>query len=711
MKQVLQNLKTGGIEVVEVPDPQIEPGRVIVRVVASVISAGTESHQVAGAAKGIVERVLEKPQLIRKGLQTLGERGVSGLRQQIATKYEGYSALGYSCAGRVVALGPDVTGVAVGQLVACGGIGFANHAELVSVPVNLCAPAPENVAAEHAAFATLGAIAMQGVRQADAKLGETVAVIGLGLVGLLTVQLLRAAGCTVVGIDPNENARRRGLACGCIAAIDSTGATTAVASASHGIGADAVIICAAAADSSPLVLAGELARSRGRVVMVGLTGMEIPREAYFRKELTFALSRSYGPGRYDRSYEEDGHDYPVDFVRFTEQRNMGCFLDLLAAGKLDLAPLITHRLALGDAPQAYALLKDPAADRCGIVLNFPATEISNAWKPTPAKVPTAGNFAGFGLIGAGAYAKAVLLPLFAKHGAGWRGVATRGGVTSTSVAKQFAFAFAATSPEEVIADASCGTIIIATRHDSHAKLAAAALRAGKNVWVEKPLALTTAELREVREAYRPGLKLVVGFNRPFSPLAEWMKKNLPAGGPVMMNYRVNAGLLPADHWTNDPKSGGGRLLGEGCHFLDFMRHFAGTPRRVTTSALGGGRADLPATGSFVVSVEFVNGSVGQLLYSAQGSPALPKERFEIFSGNACGVLDDFKRAQVFIGGETREHVLKQQDKGQAAMIEAFVKNGPANVEEVFTSSLLTLAAQASLERQAPVDFAEFAASV
>lgn len=712
MKQVLQNLKTGGVEVVDVPDPQIESGRVIVRVVASLISAGTEGHQVATAAKSVIERALDKPQLIKKGLKTLSESGVAGLRQQIAAKYEGYSPLGYSCAGIVIATGPDVTGIHIGQLVACGGVGYATHAEIVSVPVNLCAIASENVTAESAAFATLGAIAMQGVRQANAQLGETVAVIGLGLVGLLAAQLLRAAGCTVTGIDPNENARKRGLASGCAAATDLANAGATVIANSHGIGADAVIICAATSSSDPLALAGELARSRGRVIMVGATGMEIPREVYFKKELTLALSRSYGPGRYDRSYEEDGLDYPVDFVRFTEQRNMQCFLDLAATGKIDTAPLATHRFALADATAAYALLKDTTVDRVGIVLNYPQAEISNDWKPSPAKVPmigkNRGRSGGIGFIGAGGYAKNVLLPIFAKRaGVKFCGVATRTGATAASVAKQFGFAFAATSPDEVINDDGCDTIVIATRHDSHAQLAAAALRAGKKVWVEKPLALSIDELHEVRAALG-GQRLVVGFNRPFSPLISWLRKQMPVNTPVMMNYRVNAGMLPADHWTNDPKTGGGRLLGEGCHFLDFLRHFGGTPVRVHTTAMSGARVDLPATGNFCVSVSFANGSVGQLIYSSQGSPKLVKERFEIFSGNTCGVIDDFKCAQVFVGDKSLELELAAQDKGQRALAELFFGDGAIDAGDFFTSSLLTLAAQASLERQAAVDFASFA---
>lgn len=713
MKQVLQNLKTGGIELVDVPPPTIEPGRILVRVEYSLLSAGTEGHQVASAAKTLVERALEKPQLIRKGLKTLGERGVAGLREQIAAKYEGYSSLGYSCAGRVIALGPDVTGIQPGQRVACGGIGYANHAEEVSIPVHLCALAPESLSAEAAAYATLGAIAMQGIRQTDVKLGEGVAVIGLGLVGLLTVQLLRAAGCVVIGVDPNENARKRAVSCGAVAATAPENAAAAVANATRGIGADAVIICAATTGSEPLDLAGQLARSRGRVTMVGLTGMELPREAYFRKELTFALSRSYGPGRYDPAYEEQGVDYPVDYVRFTEQRNLQAFLDLAAAGRLDMTALTTHRFALADAAKAYALLKEQGLDRAGIVLEYPAAKNSNDWKTARTTVPTSGKFStttsGITLIGAGAHARATLLPLLKRReGVRLATVASRNSAQAASFVKQFGFSNATTDATAAATAPDSHAVFITTRHDSHAALATAALRAGKHVWVEKPLALDLSSLSEVEAAWRTrlDLRLVVGFNRPFSPLATWLRETFDPQAPIMMRYRVNAGMLPPSHWTNDPASGGGRLLGEGCHFLDFMRWFCNADATsVHTVALRAARADLPATANFAVNVSFADGSLGQLFYTSQGAPSLPKEHFEVSCGDRTGILDDFRAASVSHGQSAPvQKTLKAQDKGQAALLDAFLaamegSSSALNAESFLASSRLTLAAQASLERQ------------
>jgi polar amino acid transport system substrate-binding protein len=398
---------------------------------------------------------------------------------------------------------------------------------------------------------------------------------------------------------------------------------------------------------------------------------------------------------------------------------MQCYLDLLSAARIDSSKLTSHRFVLGEARQAYSLLAQREVDRVGIVLSYPFATANERNAPANrisaagvGKTRPGGTAVSF--IGAGAYAKGTLLPLFARQSdVHFCGVATRSGATSSSVAKQFAFAFAANSPEEIFRDDLCNSIVIATRHDTHAELAAAALRAGKNVWVEKPLALTVRELREVRDAWkaRPDLKLVVGFNRPFSPLVCWIKRDMPLVTPMMITYRVNAGWLPCDHWANDPTIGGGRLRGEGCHFLDVLRSFCGDPATVSTVAVAGsGRTDLLATGNFTVTVTFCNGSIGTVIYSAQGSSRLPKERIEIFCGNACGVIDDFKHAKIFIGEKVCEKEILHQDKGQSALIEAFVKNQPLNPEEFLTSSLLTLAAQASLERQMPVNIADFARS-
>ena len=723
MKQVLQDLKTGVIVVADTPDPSPSRGRVLVRVQASLLSAGTESAQVAKARQSLLEKVREKPELLRKGIAEFRDRGLAGIQEKLASKYEGFSELGYSCAGTVVDGGDQTGAIAPGTLVACAGVGYANHAEFVSIPGLLTAIAPAGVSADAAAYTTVGAIAMQGVRQSDAQLGEYVAVIGLGLVGLLTAQLLRANGCRVAGIDPSPAARQRALANGCDAVASPEEAPDAVMNLSQGIGADAVIICAATSESSPVELAGKLARSRGRVVMVGATGMTIPREEYFLKELSFTLSRSYGPGRYDRRYEEQGHDYPIDHVRFTEQRNMRAFLELIERGAVKTEPLTTHRFPVEQAPAAYALLNDRSVDRVGVLLQYPHSA------PAPARFsvqiapsrPVTDAAIGIGFIGAGAYAQGMLLPLLKKRAdVALRAVMTRNGSHALHASKRFGFEQATTRIEDVLGNPAVQLVFISTRHDSHAALACRALRAGKHVWVEKPLALTLEELKETVRSLRenPASRLVVGFNRPFSPDAAWLLKKLGAHGTRMMLYRVNAGFVPPDSWVHDPQSGGGRLLGEGCHFFDFLRHAAGAEAEsvhVETPATD--HADLQATGNFASTVRFTNGAVGQVLYSSQGAPGMGKEHFECFSGQTCGTLHDYREAEFFNGDRRESSGKHQQDKGQAALLDAFLRGlragqvPPMSIENVIESSLLTLAAQQSLITRQAVRLADLRPSL
>lgn len=711
MKQVLQELAGGRIVVADVPDVEPGPGLVLVRVETSLLSAGTEGAQVAAAGRSLLQRVLDNPALVHRGWEAARQRGLRALRDQVEGKTSGYQALGYSCAGTVLAADPAFPEFPVGARVACAGIGYANHAERVAVPGRLCARIPDGVPSDVAAYATLGAIALQGLRQAQVQVGETVAVVGLGLVGLLTVQLLKAAGCQVVGIDPAPPARQRALDGGCARVAAGEHAAEAVQAVSRGIGADAVIICAAAPDSSPVQLAGEVARSRGRVVMVGATGMEIPRELYFRKELTFALSRSYGPGRYDATYEELGWDYPVDHVRFTEQRNLQAFLDLADGGRITPAQLTTHRFPLADAEQAYALLKDRAADRAGILLTYPATERPALRRLDLKPVAVAGGDLGVGFVGAGEYACGVLLPLLRRvdHVA-LRGIATRQPAHGLSAASRFGFAFATAAADEVWREAATAAVFITTRHDSHARYAVDALAAGRHVWVEKPLALQLPELQAVAEAVRahPASVLAIGFNRRCSPLVQALQQRLPEA-PRLITCRINAGYLPPDHWTHDPVMGGGRLLGEGCHFFDLLCCLAGAPPvTVHTVALATDRRDLPPSANFAATVQFANGAVGQLQYSSAGPRALPKERVEVLGGGAAAVIEDFTRLTTYDHAGVHAETLRAQDKGQAELLRRFVAaargqgSRPLETREILVSSALTLAAQDSLTRGAPV---------
>ncbi len=717
MKQVLQDLESGQVVVRETPDPTPAPGRLLVRVQCSLLSAGTESAQVAKGRQSLLEKIRQKPELIRKGLDELRERGLAGVREKLASKFEGFTELGYSCAGEVVDSG-GATGIPPGTLVACAGAGLANHSEFVSIPWLLSAVAPAGVSPEAACYATVGAIAMQGVRQAQVQLGEYVVVIGLGLVGLLTSQLLRAAGCLVAGVDPSAGACRRAMAHGCDVAIPPDQAAAAVRQLTAGAGADAVIICAATSESTPVALAGQLARSRGRVIMVGATGMTVPREDYYLKELSLSLSRSYGPGRYDRGYEEEGHDYPIDYVRFTEQRNLRAFLELVQKGSVDAVRLTTHRFAVEEAPAAYATLNDRSVERAGVVLTYrsspPApTKFTIALKPA---APAGQDRIGVAFIGAGAYAQSMLLPLLKNRpDVVLRSVMTRSGSHAIHAAKRFGFESSSTDPNEILRDPNVRVVFVTTRHDSHAAFAGRALDAGKHVWVEKPLALDLDELRAVVAAWRrqPAARLVVGFNRPFAPSARWLLARLPSMVPRLLHYRVNAGFVPADSWVHDPKAGGGRLLGEGCHFFDFLREAAGgLAESVSAEPAGSTGAGWPAGADFVATVRFANGAVGQLIYSSQGAPGMRKEHFECFAGQSCGALHDFRDAEFFQGERAERFGRAGQDKGQAALLDAFlqcVRTGsapPVSPESLIESSLLTVAAQQSLAQRRPVALAE-----
>ncbi|MCS6772396.1 MAG: bi-domain-containing oxidoreductase [Kiritimatiellae bacterium] len=717
MRQVLLNKRTGAVEVVDVPDPVRRPGHLAVAVRASVISAGTESALRSSSGRSLLGRIAERPELIKKGLELLRDRGLHALQTHIESKTSGYEVLGYSCAGVVEEGDPAAPDLPPGTRIACGGVGYAMHAERVVVPRLLCVRVPEGVDDEAAAYTVIGAIALQGIRQAGAAVGENVAVIGLGLIGLFAVQLLRAAGCRVLGIDPSPRARERARDQGCLAVADLPDAIAAAAELTNGVGVDAALICASAPDSSPVALAGELARSRGRVVMVGATGMEIPRELYFRKELSFLMSRSYGPGRYDASYEEQGIDYPIDYVRFTEQRNMQAVLELAAAGAIHPGRLTTHRFPLQDAPAAYALLQDRDADRVGIVLTYasrparPAARIERTSAPRANEGTLNVSFAG-----AGGYATGVLLPLLQRqNGISLRGVAALRPDHAVAAANRFGFGFSTGDAREIIGDPATHVVFIATRHDTHAELAAAALQAGKHVWCEKPLALDAAGCEQVENALRSsGGVFAVGFNRRFSPLARMLREARDReGGPVFISIRVNAGRLPPSHWTQDPQIGGGRLLGEGCHFFDLLCFLADArPVRVFTEAIRSPRIDLPAHSNFASTVSFRDGSIGVVVYSADGSPRLSKERVEMYIGGRAAVLDDFNTLTIHEPNRDRVERLSAQDKGQRAMLDAFFaairgkQTFPQSPESILISSRLTLAAQDSLNAGKPVDIAD-----
>jgi len=651
MKQLVQDFKTGEVKLVDVPPPTVAPGMVVVRNAFSLVSAGTEKSTVEMGQASLIGKARLRPDLVRQLMGTVKREGVAAAMRKVQSRLDTWKPLGYSCAGTVIAVGEGVTGVAVGDRVACGGQDYASHAEVVSVPRNLCALVPEGVSLEHAAFTTVGAIALQGVRQADARLGEHVAVIGLGLVGQLTVLLLRAAGCRVFGYDP---------------AVKLPGVETGAPDSM-----DAVIITAATDSNEPLAQAGQLCRDRGRVVMVGVTGMEIPRDVYFKKELEFRLSRSYGPGRYDPLYEEHGVDYPIGYVRWTEQRNMEAFLQL----RLDLAPLITHRLPVDEAVRAYDLIAGKTEERSvGVLIEYQPSAVSRQASVTPRPAPVV-----LGVIGAGNYAQGVLLPLFKAHrDVTLATVCTATGVNAEKAREKFGFANSTTDWRAVVADQAINTVLVATRHDLHAAIVVAALRAGKTVFCEKPLCLREEELEEILQAGSE--RLMVGFNRRFAPFSTAVGQ-LP--GPRVMRYRVNAGPLPRDHWANDPVQGGGRILGEVCHFVDYLQ-FAAQARPVSVFAQGFGADNVQ------VSLRFADGSVGSVDYFSVGDGGLEKEHLEIFGGGKHLLVDGFS------------------DKGQAEEVRQFVaavKSGgplPIPFAEIIASTRATLAILKAMQTGAAI---------
>jgi predicted dehydrogenase/threonine dehydrogenase-like Zn-dependent dehydrogenase len=672
MKQLLQNLRTGDATVADVPVPIVQPGRVLVRTAASLISAGTERALAELGQKNLLGKARERPELIGKVWEKVKTEGISQALEGVRDKLDQSHAVGYSAAGIVIEVAPNVTEFRAGDRVACAGTDYASHAEVISVPRNLCVRLSDALSFEEAAFGTVGAIALQGVRLAEPTLGESVVVIGLGLVGQLTLQLLKASGCRVFGVDIDEAriqlARDLGAEGGCVPAA----AREQVLAWSKGRGADACIITAATTANEPIELAGEVSRLKGRVVAVGLVGMNVPRNVYYQRELTLKVSLSYGPGRHDPEYEEHGHDYPLAYVRWTEGRNIEAFLDLMASRQIDVKQLITHRFRIEDAPGAYQLISGNSTEKYLAVLLTSDTESEVSRRVenpvVTKKAATAAGRVGIGLIGAGGYAQKMLLPNFKAAGAEFCSIASASGVSARDVGTKYGFASFVSDAQSVIDDPQANLIVIATRHGSHAALAVQALERGKHVFVEKPLALNDAELDSVVEAAeRSEGQLLVGFNRRFSPLAVKAKGFFQnRQSPLSILYRVNAGRIPREHWTQDPNEGGGRIIGEVCHFIDLMQFLTGAaPTRVFAQAVGGEQGNVISEDSIFINLQFADGSNGVIAYLAEGDASLQKEHIEIFGEGKTFVIEDFRSARLYAGGREKKETLRQQDKGQA----------------------------------------------
>jgi polar amino acid transport system substrate-binding protein len=712
LKQILQNLKTGAVSVTDVPAPVVRPGFVIVRTAASLISAGTERMTVETGQKSLMGRALDQPALVKQVFQRARTEGVRNTIDAVRTKLGSLVALGYSAAGTVTEVGEGVTEFHPGDRVACAGVGYASHAEVLAVPKNLCVRLPEPVSFDTAAFSTLGAIALQGVRLTEPTLGESVVVIGLGLIGQLAVQLLKANGCRVFGIDLDEKkielAQRSGADAGCAPDDEAKGR---VLEWSRGRGADAVLITAATSSNQPVELAGEISRQKGRVTVVGAVGLNIPRKSFYDRELTFRISMSYGPGRYDPEYEERGHDYPFAYVRWTEGRNIEAFLDLLAEGRVNVEPLITHRFKVAESEAAYELITG-SEPHLGVVLQYDAGRELERRIPLGKKTSGPAAAVRVGLIGAGGYAKGMLLPNFKAEGAEFQSIATASGVTARAVGDQHGFRFCVSNAEEVIDDEDANLIVIATRHDVHAKLTQQSLERGRHVFVEKPLALNEEELAGVLTAAAVSKsQLMVGFNRRFSPFARSARELFSdRATPLSINYRVNGGRIPPGHWAHDPKVGGGRIVGEVCHFVDLIHFITGSlTTRVYAEAISSGSQEVINDDSVFITLRLADGSNASIAYLAEGDRALPKERVEIFGGGKSFVIDDFRTASAWQNGRETKTKLREQDKGQKEEIRAvcaMVRDGtpaPIALEDLATTTRATFRVLESLRTGLPVE--------
>ena len=715
MKQLVQSYRSGALRVEEAPAPALRPAGVLVRNAFSLISPGTERAQMELARASLLEKARQRPEQVRQVLRSLRQEGWLATYRKVMDRLDTPVAVGYCSAGVVLEAGAEAGNFRVGDRVACAGEGHGSHAEVVYVPKTLCARVPEGVPLEHAAFAPLGAIALESLRQAEVELGARVGVVGLGLVGLLIVQLLEAAGCHVLASDLDPERVRLARELGAEAACEATALETAAETFTGGRGLDAVILAAATRSAEPVEVAGRISREKGRVVVVGAFPLEVPRKLYYEKELTLTVSRAFGAGTYDPEVVEHGRDYPYSYVRWTAGRHLEEFLAQLARGRVRVEPLLTHRFPIDRAEDAYRLLGDASARPLGILFAYDADK-PLARGPVragaaPSVVPATGELR-VGVIGAGKFAQTYLLPHLRRRGVRLHSLATATAASAAHLQRKFGFAEAACDADAVAADPRTNCLVIATRHDLHARLAAAALDAGKWVFVEKPLALNEEELGAVMAAARnhPG-RLLVGFNRRFSPLARRVQEFFAGRqGPLVMTYRVNAAALPADHWVYDPIEGGGRIRSEMCHFIDLLQYFAGAPPvRLYAESVRPATDPARAEENVQVTLHFADGSSGTVTYTTAGDPRVARERVEVFGEGAAAEIANFRTGHLHRRHRTRRLWLLQQDMGYRDEMNAFLTAAaagsalPMSLAEIGAASLATLRVLDSLARQAPVE--------
>lgn len=691
MKQIFQSLASGASELSDLPSPVVSPGHLLIRTTCSLVSAGTERMLVEFGKAGWIDKARQQPDKVQQVLEKVRSDGLLTTFDAVQSKLDQPLPLGYCNAGTVVAIGAGVSGFQVGDRVSSNG----PHAELVSVPQNLCAHIPSDVTDEAASFTVLASIGLQGIRLANPTLGETFVVSGLGLIGLLTSQLLLGQGCRVLGLDPDSSKCELAEGLGVTVLNLSTGIDPVswCLERSESLGVDGVLITASTSSSEPVHVAAQACRQRGRIVLVGVTGLDLRRDLFYKKELSFQVSCSYGPGRYDSVYETQGHDYPIGFVRWTEQRNFQAVLHALSTGVLRTEQLISHRFPIEQASTAYDLLSSSESS-LGILLQYPRTADAelrtialSADRSDDRRVKSAGDPL-VGVIGAGNYASRILIPAFAKAGARFHTLAASSGLGPVHVGRKFGFRQASTDIQGLLADPSCNTVVIATRHDSHADLVHQALVAGKHVFVEKPLCLTADELSTLEAAQSPEQLLMVGFNRRFAPLVFDLRQQLERlSRPKAFVYTCNAGAIPSEHWIQDTALGGGRLLGEACHFVDLLRYLASSPIEELQLVTVPDNKSCPDT--FSLQLRFADGSIGTVHYFANGSKAFPKERLEVFSSGKVLRLDNYRKLQAWGIPGFRTRRLLSQDKGQTACCAAFLaaikagRSSPIPATELF----------------------------
>ncbi|MBS1671496.1 MAG: bi-domain-containing oxidoreductase [Bacteroidetes bacterium] len=712
MKQLIQNFKTGALYVDELPLPALSEGMVLVENQFSLISAGTEKGTVKVAQSSLLGKAKQRPDLVAQVLQNIKKEGLRATLEKVKTKLDSLKALGYSTAGVVIA-SMDTNGkFKPGDRVACAGQDYASHAEVVCVPQNLTVKIPDNVSFEEASFTTLGAIALQGVRQANPLLGENICVIGLGLLGQITCQLLSANGCRVFGIDVSEKMVQLANNVSNTESYtrNNAGLMTAIETFTRGKGFDKIIITAAAPTNDPIELSVEIARKKGQIIVVGAVKMDVPRDPHFyRKELDLKISCSYGPGRYDNVYEEQGLDYPYAYVRWTEQRNMEAFLDLISLGKLNLKALITHTFNIDDAVKAYDLVLGKVQEPfIGILLKYPANE-NKKQSIIQAKALQNNHPIKASFIGAGSFAQSYLIPNLKELPVSLDAVVTNNGINAKNVSTKFGFARASTNATGILSDSTSNTVFIASRHDSHAKYVLQSLEAGKHVFVEKPLCLTYEELEIITEKIKqyPNQILMVGFNRRFAPVSVELNKIFSKiTEPKVVNIRVNAGFIPLSHWTQQKDIGGGRILGEICHFIDLMQYFTNaTPIKVYAECINSKSSEVKNDDNIAIVISFSDGSIGNLIYVANGDKSLPKERVEIFAGGMVGIINDFKDGQIFKGNKSSS--IKLPGKGHKQEVDAFInaiKQGlesPITFQSIYATTLTTIKVHDALHTGLP----------